>query len=978
MFSMFKKGDPVAAKGPGLSANAASTRAPPPPANAVPPGFIATNVPGVFVPSPTHANSTANPSQQPAGFANPNPHHHSSHSASSRPDSQALARSRQTRQAELAAAAFGAPLGPPTTVQPPRAGAHHQQSYSGGGGGYNAGGPPGGFGAEPPGGGMGMSGMGGGGGGGSGMDMGGGGGDDFDMFGGLDVKGAESTASMPASNSFNSNQAASSYHADSSSSYPAASETEGGSSLLSALNGADEEAASGFSFMSSGDDADATTTDAGGYDASSGFSFISSEHSQLPPFDEPSYDAQGQYGADATPAPPVPADKLEATKQRIDLTLRSFWQQWRSLCAAESGLIQEEVQLQLTVRDSLEAIKETEDKQGAAVAAEEYEKADSYNAEIDRLRLAIGSASDRLSGVRGEIDAKVAQKQAAVDSVLGTLGDSSEALQSITSDKQSELSSFVAERVAELQAADAAVKDEMHAVEEALSHTQHDIDAIDKEEAALTDALKAETQPFVDEKEHLLTEEHTLERELEELKRQVAAKERQVEQNRAKQASADEAVEVCKSNNQQKRQGIHARRAEVDEARSTDVARKREAEARRSQLEDEIASSKSRERSYRITLHEVALSLAHTQYLSVLLAAESKQREAFHSQLRTAEQQIAALQSSLDSHDSTVAAQRSELVQLEQQLDTHTKAIDSIATKLPALEAEKNAAVGARDFKKAATASKTIKELQQSKVESEAVLGELREKVGKFGEELGSADEKKADMSKEIGRLEEESDRRRLAYLLSREQKLQRRVERTGAVLQRELERGSGGDGLGYLQAEKESGEVEVQWTAVEIRELRRKHGWAEGDVRAAAGEDEEEEAEVVSHVDDPSPFDSVHSSTAADAPAAASLGVPVMHPRKVSRAATPLVKPTAAELERVRAQVEEAKSRLAASEERLGEAVSGEDFEAAAELEETVASETEAVQRLEAQLAVMEKELASDAGGDEAERKEAEANGAE
>ena len=977
MFSMFKKGDPAAAAKGSLSANASSTsRAPPPPANAVPPGFIATNVPGVFVPSPTNAGS-----QQPAGFANPNPHHHSSHAASSsRPDAQALTRSRQQRQAELAAAAFGAPLAP-ATVQPPRAGGGgHHPSYSGGGGGYTAGGPPGGFAGEtlPPGGGMGglggMGGMGGigGMGGMGGMSMGGpGGGDDFDMFGGLDVKGSDAASSLPPSNSSNSLPTSSSFNA--SSSYPAAAETEGGSSLLSALNGS-EEASSSFSFMS--DESAGTTTDtAGGYDASSGFSFISADDSQLPPFSEPTYDEQQQYNVDATPAPPVPADKLAATKQRIDATLSSFWSQWRSLAAAESGLIQEEVQLQLTVRDSLASIKETEDKQGAAVAAEEYEKADSYNAELDRLKLAIGSANDRLKSVRSDIDQQVQQKQAAITAVLATLSESTGALQDITNEKQGELSSFVSETTAALIQSDTQVKDDMRVVEEALSHTQSDIDAIDKEESALTDALKAETQPFVDEKENLLTEEHTLERDLEELKRQVAAKEKEIQQNRAKQASADNAIEVCKAKNQQQRHGIHARRANVDELRSTDVARKREIEARRSQLEDEIAASKARERTYRITLHEIALSLAHTQYLSALLAAESKQREAFHTQLRTAEQQIAALQSSLDSHDATVASQRNELVQLEQQLDQHTKTIESIATKLPALETEKNAAVTARDFKKAATASKTIKELQQSKTDSEAVLSELKEKVTKWSEELGSADEKKADMEREIQRLEQHSDRRRLAYLLSREQKLQRRVDKTAAVLQRELERGSGGEGLGYLQKEKESGEVELQWTQVEVRELRRKYGWSESDVRAQAEEDEEEEAEVVSHVDDPSPFDSVHSHSTPAASSVASLGVPVIHARKISRAASPAAKPTPADAERVKAELEEARTRLTSSEEKLAAAVEGEDFEAAAELEERVANEKAAVERLEVQLSAIEKELGD---GEAEERKEVEANGTE
>ena len=803
------------------------------------------------------------------------------------------------------------------------------------------------------------------------MGMGGpGGGDDFDMFGGLDVKGPDAAAPLPNSNFSNSLPTSTSFNA--SSSYPPAAEAEGGSSLLSALNG-DEEAASSFSFMSS-EDSGATTTDTGGYDASSGFSFISADDSQLPPFSEPTYDEQPQYGVDNTPAPPVPADKLAATKQHIDATLSAFWLQWRSLAAAESGLIQEEVQLQLTVRDSLAAIKETEDKQGAAVAAEEYEKADSYNAELDRLKLAIGSAHDRLKGVRAEIDQKVQQKQAVVDSVLTTLTDSSEALQEITTEKQGELSSFVSERTAALMQTDTQVKEDMQAVEEALSHTQSDIDAIDKEEAALTDTLRAETQPFVDEKENLLTEEHTLERDLEELKRQVAAKEKEIQQNKAKQTSADRAIEVCKAKNHQQRQGIHARRADVDELRSTDVARKREIEARRSQLEDEIAASKSRERTYRVTLHEVALSLAHTQYLSALLATESKQREAFHTQLRTAEQQISALQSSLDSHDATVASQRSELVQLEQQLDQHTKTIESIATKLPALETEKNAAVAARDFKKAATASKTIKELQQSKADSEVVVNELKEKVSKWSEELGSADEKKADMEREIRRLEEDSDRRRLAYLLSREKKLQRRVDRTGAVLQRELDRG-GAEGLGYLQKEKESGEVELQWTGVEVRELRRKYGWSESDVRPQAEEDEEEEAEVVSHVDDPSPFDSVHSHSTPAASSAASLGMPVIHPRKVSRAASPAVKPTAADADRLRSELDDARTRLTASEEKLAAAVEGEDFEAAAELEEKVANEKAAVERMEVQLASMEKELGS---GEEEERKEVEANGAE
>ena len=920
---IFSNKEQQAADAAKAAAASRQANAPTRPPNAVqPPG-----VPGGVMPTIPSFHPTSSSSSYPSSHAPSN----------SRPDPNALATARKARQAALAAAAFGTPAVPlaSSTVQPPRAQAPGTPQQTPG----FLGGPPGGFGGDSPGG-----------------DMGGGGDDGFDMFGGLDVKAAPGP-SMPASSSFHA------LPPSSSSSLPT-TESEGDSSLLSALNSGGAEEASGFSFISDDTPADPSAD-------SSGFSFISADEPAAPQYDEPS------YGLPSPSAAVHGGDKLASSKAHIDRCLSAFWVEWRSLAASESGLKQEEVQLQLSIRDSIAAVKETEDKQGAAVAAEEYERADSYNSEIDRLKGAIGSAQERLKAVRAEIDAKEQHKQRAAQAIVQVLTDATAQFEALTTEKAGELSTFVSTQVASLKETDSAVTADLARVEYALSHTQGELDAIAKEDEQLSEALKHETQPFVDEREALLEDEHRLEVELQELKRQVAAKEKEIAANKDKQRSADRAVEVVRAKNAQQRVAIQQKRAKVDDSRSRDVNEKRQVERRRQQLDEEIANNKRRERDYRLALHDLASQLAHAQYLSSLIQTESKQREAFHSSLRTAEQQISALQHTLDSHDENQGKARADLLQLEQQLDQHTKSIQAIASKIPAMESEKNAAVAARDFKKAATASKEIKTLQQSKTDSEAVIEELKAKVDKYSAELGGADEKKADIEREMRRLEEDTDRKRLQFSLKREAKLQRRQQTASELLQKAFGLGHGGDGLDHLQKEVESVAVELQWTQVEVRELRGKHGWKEGDVGPAADEDEEdEEAEVVSHVDDPSPFDSIRGAAVTNGlTASTSLGVPVLAPRKSSSASSlsshPSAAPTQADLDAVRQSLTDANGRLSSYEAKLSEALESEDYEAAEELNAKISAEKDAVTALETRLKDIEKALAVAAPPHSDERKE-------
>ena len=421
----------------------------------------------------------------------------------------------------------------------------------------------------------------------------------------------------------------------------------------------------------------------------------------------------------------------------------------------------------------------------------------------------------------------------------------------------------------------------------------------------------------------------------------------------------------------------------LEALRSRDVQEKQRIERRRQQLEDEVQSGKERERQHRITLHDIAEQLAHAQYLATIVAADGRQRDSVHASLRLSEQQVAALQQTLDSHDENLAKTRADLAQLEQELEQHAANVTTVTAKIPQMEADKKAAVAARDFKKAATASNEIKALQQSKTDSETAMEELRVKVDRYRVDLGSADETKSGIAAEMKRLDEETDRRRLQFLLGRESKLSRRAARARELLSRD---GGVHTHSQHLQREVETVDVELRWIQVEIREVRSKYGWQEGEVRASAAdeEDETEEADVVSHVNDPSPFDSFKSNSGTPN-GVATLGVPVIAPRKSSSASasgmtpspsashipaaaaaepTPPAKPTQQDVEGLRASLAELRQTLATQEEELAAAEAAENFERAAELQDAVTGQRTRLDEQEAKLHEMEGQLQIDAAG--------------
>jgi chromosome segregation ATPase len=565
------------------------------------------------------------------------------------------------------------------------------------------------------------------------------------------------------------------------------------------------------------------------------------------------------------------SNTLESTRQTIESALEEFWRNIRTLNDQQAQLRLIELQLTTTIRDNSAKLKQCETAQTAAVEAEEYERADALNAEMESLKQSIGNSTRQLLQTSESIQQRDSDKQNSTNKLLKIVAGSTERFESLKKTHLDDMNSYISSQQSKLEKQEDELNGNFDRIERILLHNSTDLNKVEEETNEIEQQIVVDTKDVAAEKDKYEQQQIQLEIELEELRNQLKNKENQIRECISKQEAAKQSIQNTRAIHERKLKRIAEKRAIILREKATNEAENNKFKASKEQLEAEFVAVKQKELKFKQILQEILQDLAQINNIQHRIEKQQSKRKAWLEQYQTQLKQLDSYNSELSTINSSLESSRAALLRVESTAADHHNNLTSINQKIPSLETEKNLAVAARDFKKAAAASKDIKSLQQSKSESETALEELKLEVARENSAIEAQERSREEIVNRITAAEDDLDLRRLIHLLQLNARLASRQRRIEAALAQNVEQNK--RSAGHIGTELAAIEVELKWNEDEVRQLKGKHSWDENFVQKQrqkaeetgqndSDDEEDSSAPVQNHLNEPSAFDNRRKQT--------------------------------------------------------------------------------------------------------------------
>lgn len=403
--------------------------------------------------------------------------------------------------------------------------------------------------------------------------------------------------------------------------------------------------------------------------------------------------------------------------------------------------------------DLAERVKALEEEQNAALAAEDFEKADKLQRTIDAVGRSVDEVDSRKLYLKRRLDELRTQKAKIFNDQVQSIDVISDLLSDCCkkeSSKAKELAESTAVRAAEetreLDEQEDLLRIDMEGIESDLEVAQRELDQINTRVDAGTVDLREQRQGW-EEKIAAVDDE-------------IAELERQLAEKREERDGLVTHLDEVNSGIQAVRSKYETRLNELDDRRSHVIQKQEAAEARAQAIQTsrDIIEERKQTTEEKVAMLEQSAAEINAQ-LTILEKIANRLRQS-HDGLDTNgdgddneadEAAVAANKMRKMEDDVHVARQNIDFnsrkaQELEQQLTDLGRRQFDIDSKLPALNEQKRLAVSSRNFKEAGRLNTVIKEVTAEKEAVEAEIDEIKSKSNEIREQI----ESKAEMVKEL------------------------------------------------------------------------------------------------------------------------------------------------------------------------------------------------------------------------------------
>ncbi|CEM10726.1 unnamed protein product [Vitrella brassicaformis CCMP3155] len=669
--------------------------------------------------------------------------------------------------------------------------------------------------------------------------------------------------------------------------------------------------------------------------------------------------------------------RAREVEQEATLAGVQYWMQARTARSlkAHQDLIQQQQQQAMrnhTLTQEIATLKEqvgqTEVEQNRLVEEEQFEEAEKLDAKIIDIKAKVAAKLDSMAS------ASEAQQR-----IASQLLEITEAQLKLTERAQSRLKELLVQEEADLSTQggrdEERLAGEAHRiqVEEqriamARGHIERDHTHSQEEIAQVEAAIDSQTGDHRKERDDAAEQKRTVDAEIIELERQLAEK-------RAHQKQLGEVIEACdirihaiRSKFEKQLHRIQDNERRILEAKEDLKADEAQLEHQKAALENDRAMSKKN-----LQRLESDLERLRSEGLSMCkrashLSTHLQHRRRWLSQGAKHQMELAAVRSKVE--QSTAEAQKlAAALSKQEALSTNLRSqLSTITARLPILDAEKKVAVSQRAFKEAGRITNEIKSLEEEQQRIQTELAGLGDDIESLREHLRSCREREERAQSELAEAEERADRLEIEVTKKRWSGLLSLIRTSPDPL------------------EKQTLEAEVDVCRTTIRLLAEKynmtdegtpsehdrtpspsshspqHGGSrvdvlmeethaeEADTEEKDKEGEAEEGKESKEQQQPAP----PAPSPAEAPAAAAAAGEEGEKTDAEGGAVvdwDEVKRRRGEIE---AAIAERERSVAEHEGRLEEAVAGEDFDAAAEIDEQISDIKTELERLREELAAV------------------------
>ncbi len=415
------------------------------------------------------------------------------------------------------------------------------------------------------------------------------------------------------------------------------------------------------------------------------------------------------------------------------------------------------------------SISDLETQQSISTEAEDFEKAESLQQEIDKVNLdliSIENETRRIDTERSKLEQAsqglINDKYDEVSSINGTLKAYLNSLQGKSESLLLSSTSEMAVRKQRFQESRDMIKGEIEALE-------LDKAVITKEQDSINEKIDDQTSSLRTQHEQWNSKVKVIDEEIEQLLKLLEEKRTLREAHIKELSQIDSEINMVKSKYGTRLSELNAKMDKINDKKASIERREtalnhaeEEFEKQRKVTEEEMESVKN-------VINEMELDFKVSEYVLLRLADDKTNEQNSQASGKLQTEAINKMRDDVAWKQSAIEVFGREIAQVTTTAYELGNKTTEAQNRLPGLEQQKKIAVTSRNFKEASKVTTEIKELQ-SKIESDQLeLKEIEQKRDELEQNRISKQEELVSLQKELRELE---DKEEISYLLSLREKV--------------------------------------------------------------------------------------------------------------------------------------------------------------------------------------------------------------
>lgn len=406
----------------------------------------------------------------------------------------------------------------------------------------------------------------------------------------------------------------------------------------------------------------------------------------------------------------------------VNDTISIFFNQYQSVIelASQASLAIQQLQSQLIQLTQHKTLLESE--QLNCIENEEFDMADKLSIDMDQNKSNITQTKTQIQQHQIQLSKATLDKQLILEQLSNQLNQHHHQYTQLCAlEPAQSISISDSNKLNELERHSDELSARIERIDKIMVSNQNDLNDASNDICTIESDISGDTAAQVNDKQLLLKDAAQIEIEIDSLQKQLQLKQSELSSVQQQiQSIEDTITQITTNHNRRLTKAKETKQRIIQEIVNAEHTHTTLTQ-QQNQVQEQINHIKQYHANIASKLNDIGHNISESndivqQLMQYKLTA-----------INSIDTQVNDNQSKLDQLNSLISNAHNELNEIELEIVSQQTLLDTCITRLPLLESEKSSAVQARDFKKAAVAATSIKQLQADKVKYMNKLSELQQ-----------------------------------------------------------------------------------------------------------------------------------------------------------------------------------------------------------------------------------------------------------